>query len=160
VCKPELLGSVSGLSPKNAIILADLTWISRKMKATFSGDTSGGTLTVCGAVADCGIEHVHARLIDFAAECPKSASRTTSSGLSDHTYADHTDRANGLATRPPPSLLLSITPLLGTNFIALRMTLPSFGYELRSGTPQGGVISPLLANLFLHHAFDMWMART
>ncbi len=28
-----------------------------------------------------------------------------------------------------------------------------------SGTPQGGVISPLLANLFLHYAFDMWMAR-
>jgi RNA-directed DNA polymerase len=29
----------------------------------------------------------------------------------------------------------------------------------RTGTPQGGVISPLLANLFLHYAFDMWMAR-
>ena len=29
----------------------------------------------------------------------------------------------------------------------------------RSGTPQGGVISPLLANLFLHYVFDMWMAR-
>ena len=28
------------------------------------------------------------------------------------------------------------------------------------GTPQGGVISPTLANLFLHYAFDMWMART
>lgn len=27
------------------------------------------------------------------------------------------------------------------------------------GTPQGGVISPLLANLFLHYAFDQWMAR-
>jgi len=27
------------------------------------------------------------------------------------------------------------------------------------GTPQGGVISPLLANLYLHHAFDMWMSR-
>jgi RNA-directed DNA polymerase len=27
------------------------------------------------------------------------------------------------------------------------------------GTPQGGVISPLLANLFLHYAFDIWMAR-
>ena len=27
------------------------------------------------------------------------------------------------------------------------------------GTPQGGVISPLLANLFLHYAFDTWMKR-
>ncbi|MBP2449436.1 group II intron reverse transcriptase/maturase [Rhizobium leguminosarum] len=27
------------------------------------------------------------------------------------------------------------------------------------GTPQGGVISPVLANLFLHYAFDMWMQR-
>jgi RNA-directed DNA polymerase len=25
------------------------------------------------------------------------------------------------------------------------------------GTPQGGVISPLLANLFLHDGFDLWM---
>lgn len=28
------------------------------------------------------------------------------------------------------------------------------------GTPQGGVLSPLLANLFLHYAFDVWMRRT
>jgi len=28
------------------------------------------------------------------------------------------------------------------------------------GTPQGGVISPLLANLFLHYAFDAWVRRT
>jgi len=27
------------------------------------------------------------------------------------------------------------------------------------GTPQGGVVSPLLANLFLHYAFDKWMDR-
>jgi group II intron reverse transcriptase/maturase len=28
------------------------------------------------------------------------------------------------------------------------------------GTPQGSAVSPVLANLFLHYAFDMWMART
>jgi RNA-directed DNA polymerase len=27
------------------------------------------------------------------------------------------------------------------------------------GTPQGGVISPLLANLFLHYVFDVWLDR-
>lgn len=27
------------------------------------------------------------------------------------------------------------------------------------GTPQGGVISPVLSNLFLHYAFDLWMQR-
>jgi group II intron reverse transcriptase/maturase len=27
------------------------------------------------------------------------------------------------------------------------------------GTPQGGVISPLLANLFLHYAFDKWLGK-
>ena len=31
--------------------------------------------------------------------------------------------------------------------------------ERTSGTPQGGVISPLLANLFLHYAFDMWISK-
>src|SRR6476619_1555688 len=27
------------------------------------------------------------------------------------------------------------------------------------GTPQGGVISPILSNLFLHYTFDIWMRR-
>jgi RNA-directed DNA polymerase len=31
--------------------------------------------------------------------------------------------------------------------------------ERDRGTPQGGVISPLLANIFLHHVFDTWMSR-
>ena len=31
--------------------------------------------------------------------------------------------------------------------------------ERTAGTPQGGVISPVLANLFLHYAFDKWMER-
>jgi group II intron reverse transcriptase/maturase len=32
--------------------------------------------------------------------------------------------------------------------------------ERSRGTPQGGVISPILANLFLHYTFDLWMRRT
>ena len=28
------------------------------------------------------------------------------------------------------------------------------------GTPQGGVVSPILSNLFMHYTFDLWMART
>ena len=31
--------------------------------------------------------------------------------------------------------------------------------ERTNGSPQGSVISPLLANLFLHYAFDEWMRR-
>ncbi|MBK3843542.1 reverse transcriptase domain-containing protein [Paraburkholderia aspalathi] len=27
------------------------------------------------------------------------------------------------------------------------------------GTPQGGVVSPMLMNLFMHYAFDAWMQR-
>ena len=31
--------------------------------------------------------------------------------------------------------------------------------ERKSGVPQGGVLSPVLANLFMHYAFDLWMGR-
>lgn len=31
--------------------------------------------------------------------------------------------------------------------------------ERAQGTPQGGVVSPILANLFSHYTFDVWMTR-
>lgn len=44
------------------------------------------------------------------------------------------------------------------------LTVPSIGKDKvtkqrEKGTPQGGVISPLLANLFLHYAFDKWFEK-
>ena len=40
------------------------------------------------------------------------------------------------------------------------MLMPDGTLNARTkGTPQGGPVSPLLANLFLHYGFDMWMSR-
>ena len=48
-----------------------------------------------------------------------------------------------------------------SRWLRASVQMPDGTLEPRTkGTPQGGVISPLLANLFLHYAFDMWMRRT
>ncbi|MFD7409837.1 group II intron reverse transcriptase/maturase [Streptomyces sp. NPDC059866] len=40
------------------------------------------------------------------------------------------------------------------------LMLPDGSLQVRDrGTPQGSAVSPVLANLFLHYAFDQWMAR-
>jgi len=45
-------------------------------------------------------------------------------------------------------------------FLKAPIMLPSGELKERdSGTPQGGVISPVLANLFLHYAIDVWLTR-
>ena len=45
-------------------------------------------------------------------------------------------------------------------WLAAPMAHPDGSIQDRDrGTPQGSAVSPVLANLFLHYAFDAWMAR-
>ena len=45
-------------------------------------------------------------------------------------------------------------------WLAAPLKHPDGSLEQRSrGTPQGSAVSPILANLFMHYAFDSWMAR-
>lgn len=54
---------------------------------------------------------------------------------------------------PEPWVRLYITRWLTVPFVDRDGNLT----PRTSGTPQGGVISPVLANVFMHHAFDLWM---
>ena len=51
-------------------------------------------------------------------------------------------------------------PLYIERWLTASVQLENGALEPRErGAPQGSVISPLLANLFLHYAFDRWMAK-
>lgn len=54
-----------------------------------------------------------------------------------------------------PWLLLYIQRWLKAPFVKVDGEI----LNRNSGTPQGGVVSPVLANLFMHYAFDKWMDR-
>jgi RNA-directed DNA polymerase len=55
----------------------------------------------------------------------------------------------------PPWVLLYVK-----RWLAAPALMPGGRVEARDrGTPQGSAVSPVLANLFLHHALDEWMGR-
>ena len=59
------------------------------------------------------------------------------------------------ALRLPPWVLLYVR-----RWLAAPVQMPDGEVRERGiGTPQGSAVSPVLANLFLHWAFDAWMAR-
>jgi group II intron reverse transcriptase/maturase len=54
-----------------------------------------------------------------------------------------------------------------TNFIRLIKRFLRNGYmeecavkDVEMGTPQGGIISPILANIYLHYVLDLWVSKT
>jgi RNA-directed DNA polymerase len=75
-------------------------------------------------------------------------------GLFDNIVHDLLMKAVKLHTKEP-WILLYIERWLTAPFIVGNERI-----ERTSGTPQGGVISPILANLFMHYAFDVWLTRT
>jgi RNA-directed DNA polymerase len=44
-------------------------------------------------------------------------------------------------------------------WLAAPIVMPGGMRARDKGTPQGSAISPVLANLFMHYAFDMWLGR-
>lgn len=53
-----------------------------------------------------------------------------------------------------PNLLWLIRKFLKAGIVSAGERMPS-----EVGTPQGGIVSPLLANIYLHYVLDMWFER-
>jgi len=52
----------------------------------------------------------------------------------------------------------NILRLIG-RFLRARVIEEGKHYEVDKGTPQGGILSPLLANIYLHYCLDLWFEK-
>ena len=69
---------------------------------------------------------------------------------------DHQWLMNMLEQRIDDKALLNLI----NQWLKARVKTPEGVYEKpTSGTPQGGVISPVLANIYLHYALDLWFEK-
>jgi len=69
---------------------------------------------------------------------------------------DHEWLMKMLAQRIEDKALLHLI----NQWLKARIMTPENGFEKpSSGTPQGGVISPILANIYLHYALDLWFEK-
>src|SRR5260370_1281871 len=59
------------------------------------------------------------------------------------------NRMSSGSGRPPP-----------VKQVEILKAMDDFRKQGERGTPKGGVVSPILMNLFMHYTFDQWMKRT
>jgi group II intron reverse transcriptase/maturase len=75
------------------------------------------------------------------------------SGFFDH--VDHHWMIRCLQERiKDPSLLRMITRMLKAGVVE-----NGIYHQAKKGTPQGGIISPILANIYLHYVLDLWVEK-
>src|SRR5262249_12491181 len=129
-------------------------------------DRSGGCPTLLGAVSGAGVPHrflwLQARPI-----CDRCRTPNPSALLALRLGARHRRqrllrqyRLGAVAQGGPSSYELPWVMLYIERWLKAPVQMEEGSVVPRTaGTPQGGVISPLLANLFLHYAFDAWMSR-
>ena len=69
---------------------------------------------------------------------------------------DHQWLMSMLSQRIEDKALLNLI----NQWLKARVKTPEHGFvKSTSGTPQGGVISPILANIYLHYALDIWFEK-
>src|SRR3984885_11901518 len=100
-----------------------------------------------------------ARLIELHGQVHRGAYRAQASRRVYIPKADGRQRPLGVASLEDKIVQQAITTILNQIYEVDFRGFSEEGrwHETTAGTPQGAVISPLLANVYLHYAFDLWV---